>query len=85
MDEPLVASKTQNQWKLHNNSLTKRGGGLIEDGAAIEECVYEEDLLSNSNKENKKKSNKKKPIQNQTVTNGFGIDYNKNRDSLRSR
>jgi|JI102314A2RNA_FD_contig_41_1335693_length_392_multi_2_in_0_out_0_1 hypothetical protein len=56
---------------------------MIEEGA-IEECAYEEDLLSNSNKENKK-GNKKKPIQNQTVTNGFGVDYNKNRDSLRSR
>jgi hypothetical protein len=76
IEEPILASKTQNQWKLHNNSLSKRGGGIIEEGA-IEECAYEEDLLSN--KENKRK----KPIQNQTATNGF--DYNKNRESLRSR
>lgn len=45
------ASRTQNQWKFHNNSLSKRGM-LEDDNGAIEECANEEDILSNSNKEN---------------------------------
>jgi hypothetical protein len=80
----MNASRTQNQWKFHNNSLTKRGI-LDEENGAIEECANEEDILSNSNKENaaaqqsqQKQKSKKKPIQNQTMTSGFGLE--KSRD-----
>jgi len=63
------AARTQQLWKQHNSSLTKRG--LLLEQHAIEECAQEEDVLSVSNKENSVKKGRKHAMPNQTMTNGF--------------